>query len=318
MASPKGSTEILAALKREGCVIQEYGDWRNHNRNHVGSWGPVHGCMIHHTVSSTDDGSVALCYNGHSTLPGPLCHGVGRNDGRIALVGHGRANHAGSGDDDVLQAVVNETALPADNEANTDGNRHFYGLEIVNRGNGTDTYPWVQYVQAVKWATAHCRMHGWSEKSVIGHKEWQPGKIDPLGPVIGPDGNRFDFTMNRFRADVKAALALPAGAWQGTAQEEEEVTPEDIEKVADRVVEKLFAADVVPAVAPPDENADWHDGNTTWTYKYAVHAPIVTGREALRRVRAIEEKVNSLSVGGVDVNALAEAVVAKLAGELSD
>lgn len=40
------------------------------------------------------------------------------------LVGYGRANHAGLGDDDVLRAIVDETALPPDNEANTDGNRH--------------------------------------------------------------------------------------------------------------------------------------------------------------------------------------------------
>lgn len=320
MATPKGSAEILAALKREGCAIQEYGNWSSHNRNHVGAWGPVHGVVIHHTVSSGDDGSVALCYNGHSNLPGPLCHGVGRNDGRIALVGHGRANHAGSGDDDVLQAVINETSLPADNEANTDGNRHFYGLEIVNMGNGSDTYPWVQYVAAVKWATAHCRMHGWSEKSVIGHKEWQPGKIDPYGPVVGPDGKHFDFTMDRFRADVKAALALAPGGWGGTSQEEEDValSADDIDKVADKVIEKLFAADVIPAVAPPYENADWHDGNRTWSFKYAVQTPIVSVREALARVKAIEEKVDSLSVGGVDVNALATAVVAKFSEELTD
>ena len=330
MASPKGSTEILAALKREGITVQEYGDWRNHNRNHVGSWGPVHGVVIHHTVSSGDDGSVALCYNGHSSLPGPLCHGVGRNDGRIALVGHGRANHAGSGDDDVLAAVIAETALPADNEANTDGNRHFYGLEIVNDGNGVDTYPWVQYVAAVKWATAHCRMHGWSERSVIGHKEWQPGKVDPLGPVIGPDGVRFDFTMTRFRADVKSALALPAGVWTGTAQEEEDVALSAEDKVwikaeLKALVEEIFDYDTVPAVAPPDENADWHDGNVNWSFRYAVHSPNVVGRETRRLVRGLETsvadlkaKVDALSTGGVDTDALAVAVVRKFSEELTD
>lgn len=317
MASPIGSAALLTVLKAEGCVIQEYGSWETHNRNHVGAWGPVYGVMIHHTVSSGDDGSVALCYNGHSTLPGPLCHAVGRNDGKIALVGHGRANHAGSGDDDVLAAVIAEQGLPADNEANTDGNRHFYGLEIVNKGDGVDTYTWAQYVGAVKWATALCRHHGWSEKSVIGHKEWQPGKIDPLGPVLRPDGSTFEFTMDRFRADVKAALALAPGAWQKHEEEDVALSAEDIDKVADRVVEKLFAADVVPAVAPPDNNDDW-DTNKTWSFKYAVHTPIVTGREALRRVKAIEAKVDALTTGGVDVDALAAAVVAKLAGELTD
>lgn len=217
MATPKSADTILRALEAEGVDAYGHRSWRTNNRNHKGLWGGVNGVMIHHTVSSGDNASVELCYNGHSALPGPLCHGVGRNDGRVALVGHGRANHAGMGDADVLRAVINETALPADNQANTDGNRHFYGLEIVNLGNGRDTYTWKQYVAAVKWATAHCRMHGWGYRSVIGHKEWQPGKIDPYGPVIGPDGKQFAFTMDRFRADVRAALALPAGKWNGKA-----------------------------------------------------------------------------------------------------
>ena len=311
MASPKGSSDILAALKREGCVIQEYGDWRNHNRNHVGAWGPVYGVMIHHTVTSTDDGSVALCYNGHSALPGPLCHAVGRNDGKIALVGHGRANHAGFGDDDVLAAVIAERDLPADNEANTDGNRHFHGLEIVNQGNGTDTYPWVQYVGAVKWATAHCRLYGWSEKSVIGHKEWQPGKIDPYGPVIGPSGTRFDFTMNRFRADVKAALALPAGAW-GTEEEDMALSADDIQKVAKAVWDMQFESPVDPD--GPDREA-----NAFLRWADVRHVQNKERFDAVTaKVDAVQAKVDSISVGGVDLDALAEKVADKLAERLSE
>ena len=48
------------------------------------------------------------------------------------LVGHGRANHAGLGDGDVLRAVIVEKRLPPDNEANTDGNAAFYGFECEN------------------------------------------------------------------------------------------------------------------------------------------------------------------------------------------
>jgi hypothetical protein len=323
MATPKGSNDILAALKREGITVQEYGSWRTHNRNHVGTFGPVHGVMIHHTVSSGDEGSVALCYNGHSTLPGPLCHGVGRNDGRIALVGHGRANHAGLGDDDVLRAVIAETALPADNEANTDGNRHFYGLEIVNDGNGRDTYPWVQYVAAVKWATVHCRIHGWTERSVIGHKEWQPGKIDPYGPVIGPDGTRFDFTMNRFRADVKAALALPAGGWPRQQEQKEEWEMADFKtelvaalktpEVKEWLMRALFRTDgVVESPTGPDSaNPHW------WVESYFV-AGYNDTQELKGEVAAVKAKVDSLAVSGVDLDALAEKVADKLAERLAD
>lgn len=206
MATPLTASTLLAALRAEGCKVVEHRSWRTHNRNHKGPWGPVNGVMIHHTVSSGEDSSVQLCYNGHASLPGPLCHTVGGKSGQLYMVGHGRANHAGSGDDDVLSAVVNETALPADNETNADGNRHFYGLEIVNLGNGKDTYPAIQYDAAVRWAAALCRAHGWGAQSVIGHKEWQPGKIDPHGPVEG----RGSFDMNVFRRDVAERLKHPA------------------------------------------------------------------------------------------------------------
>lgn len=206
MATPLSASALLAALKAEGCQVVEYRDWRTHNRNHKGAWGPVHGVVIHHTVSSGEENSVALCYNGHASLPGPLCHTVGGKSGKLYMVSAGRANHAGSGDDDVLRAVINETALPADNEANTDGNARFYGIEIVNLGNGRDEYPAVQYDAAVRWAAAICRAHGWGAASVIGHKEWQPGKIDPHGPVEG----RGQFDMNAFRRDVAERLTHPA------------------------------------------------------------------------------------------------------------
>ncbi|MEV8395909.1 MULTISPECIES: peptidoglycan-binding protein [unclassified Streptomyces] len=196
MATPLTADRLLAALRNEGLRVVEHRSWRTHNRNHKGLWGPMHGVMIHHTVTSGTESSVELCYNGHSSLPGPLCHGVIAKDGTVYLVGNGRANHAGLGDDDVLQAVTAERTLPADNEANTDGNRYFYGFECVNLGNGTDPWPAAQLEAIEKAAAAICRAHGWTQRSVIGHKEWQPGKIDPRG-----------FTMESMRARIGERLA---------------------------------------------------------------------------------------------------------------
>ncbi|WP_046501608.1 peptidoglycan-binding protein [Streptomyces odonnellii] len=196
MATPLTAEKLLKALKDEGLTVVEHRSWRTHNRNHKGPWGPLHGVMIHHTVTEGTGASVDLCYNGHSTLPGPLCHGVIAKDGTVYLVGNGRANHAGSGDDDVLEAVVDERALPAANEVNTDGNRYFYGFEAINLGNGTDPWPAAQLEAIEKASAAICRAHGWTHRSVIGHKEWQPGKIDPRG-----------FTMDSMRERVAVRLA---------------------------------------------------------------------------------------------------------------
>ncbi|MFJ8603379.1 peptidoglycan-binding protein [Streptomyces shenzhenensis] len=197
MAAPMSAAEFLASLRAEGLTVVEVGDWRDHNRK--GAWGPVHGVMIHHTVTKGTAATVAICRDGHSNLPGPLCHGVIAKDGTVHLVGYGRANHAGLGDGDVLQAVIAERALPADNEANTDGNARFYGFECENLGDGKDPWPEAQLDAIERVAAAICRAHGWGERSVIGHLEWQPGKVDPRG-----------FTMDSMRARI--ASRLKAGA----------------------------------------------------------------------------------------------------------
>ncbi|MEU6806472.1 N-acetylmuramoyl-L-alanine amidase [Streptomyces neyagawaensis] len=195
MAPPMSAARFLDILKDEGVTVVEVGDWEHHNRNHKGPWGPVHGVMIHHTVTSGSERTVRICRDGYSGLPGPLCHGVITKDGRVHLVGYGRANHAGSGDDDVLRAVIAETALPPDNEANTDGNRHFYGFECENLGDGLDPWPEPQLEAIERVSAAVCRHHGWTERSVIGHLEWQPGKVDPRG-----------FTMTSMRSRIRDRL----------------------------------------------------------------------------------------------------------------
>ncbi|MFD6421544.1 peptidoglycan-binding protein [Streptomyces sp. NPDC060198] len=182
MSTPLTADALVAALRAEGVKVVEYKSWRTNNRDHKGPWGPVNGVMIHHTVTSGTPNSVELCYSGRSDLPGPLCHGVIDKEGTVHLVGNGRANHAGLGDGDVLRAVIAEAAaLPADNEADTDGNARFYGFECVNLGDGQDPWPAAQLEAIEKVSAAICRAHGWTERSVVGHLEWQPGKVDPRG-----------------------------------------------------------------------------------------------------------------------------------------
>ncbi|MFD9319279.1 N-acetylmuramoyl-L-alanine amidase [Streptomyces sp. NPDC060053] len=195
MATPLTAATVLAALRAEGVTVVEVGDWRNHNRAGHGAWGPVHGVVVHHTVTSGTAGSVAICRDGYAGLPGPLCHGVIDKQGVVHLVGWGRTNHAGSGDGDVLKAVIAERALPAPNENDTDGNARFYGFECVNLGDGKDPWPDAQLEAMVRAAAALCRAHGWSAASVIGHKEWTNTKTDPRG-----------FTMADFRKRVTARL----------------------------------------------------------------------------------------------------------------
>jgi hypothetical protein len=187
MATPMSAADFLNVLRDEGLDVAQVGNWRTHNRNSKGPWGPVNGVMIHHTVTRGAAATVELCRKGHSALPGPLCHGVITKDGRVHLVGYGRANHAGLGDPDVLRAVIAERQPPADNEATTDGNRHFYGWECENMGDGKDPWPAAQIEAIVRVITALCRHHDWTARSAIRHLDWQPGKVDPRGPGMNWD-----------------------------------------------------------------------------------------------------------------------------------
>lgn len=208
MATPLSADAMLSALRAEGVNVRENTGWRTHNRNHKGAWGPVEGVVIHHTAGRD---SLRFCIDGNASLPGPLCHAHLAKNGTLTVIANGRANHAGSFAANAHNAVLNASSthpLPAATEP-IDGNRHYYGIEVENLGNGTDQYPAEQYDQTVRWAAAICRAHGWSAQRVIGHKEGTRRKIDPHGPVAG----RGDFDMNTFRADVAARLrrgAVPA------------------------------------------------------------------------------------------------------------
>lgn len=305
MATPMTPDRLVQVLRDEGLKVVEYKNWRTNNRNHKGLWGPVHGVVVHHTVTKGTAHTVELCYSGHSTLPGPLCQIVIAKDGTVYLVGNGRANHAGSGDGDVFRAVVNEIApLPAANEADWDGNRHFYGLECENLGDGKDPWPTVQLAAIEKTAAAICREHGWTHRSVIGHKEWQPGKVDPRG-----------FSMDWMREIIEHRLSS-----NPTQEDDMPLSKEDIEKVADAVIRKIghvWSVDVIPAARPPHANEDYQS-NPTWSPKYAIQTTIETGRQTLGEVQKMSKALTDTGLTDAQMDALADKLLDKMHGRLQD
>ncbi|WP_109030177.1 peptidoglycan recognition protein family protein [Streptomyces rubrogriseus] len=302
MAAPLPYATFLRVLRAEGLtVIEHKTDGRSpadHNRNHKGAWGPVHGVLLHHTVTSGHDRTIEICRTGHSTLPGPLCHGVICKQGHIHVVGYGRANHAGLGDDDVLQAVINEHALPPDNEANTDGNRHFYGFECENLGDNKDPWPAVQVDAMVRAAAALLRAHGWNKNgagaiSAIAHAEWQPGKVDPRGP--GYPGHA------GIRSRVAERLKHPASWSPGSTAPTKPTTPNPPQE------EDMDAGDVWGFHGKlPDGKPDPAD-------------VLAYVRGTNGSVRAVAEKVDALTakVDGVERQPLTDDQVAAIASAVA-
>ncbi|MGW9371203.1 N-acetylmuramoyl-L-alanine amidase [Streptomyces xanthophaeus] len=230
MAAPLSADRFLAALLAEGVRVQEHPGWRTHTRTASGRpWGPVHGVLVHHTVSSGSANTVRICRDGYSGLPGPLCQGVITKDGVFHLIGYGRCNHAGGGDPDVLAAVQTESygdRPPVPNVGNVDGidgNARFYGWECENLGDGKDPWPAAQLDTIERASAAVCRAHGWSAKSVIGHKEWSDDKSDPT------------FAMPGMRQRITARLSGTPTTPTTPPQQEDTVTPAELDAIASAV-----------------------------------------------------------------------------------
>lgn len=90
MAKPLSASRLVEILRAKGVTVHEVRNWRTHNRDAKGPWGPMNGVMIHHTVTLGTDSSVALCYDGYAPPPGPLCHGVIDKKWHVHMVGNGR------------------------------------------------------------------------------------------------------------------------------------------------------------------------------------------------------------------------------------
>lgn len=186
MARPMTPDETLRALTQWHVRFLSVDGWRTRNRNHVGSWGPVHGLMLHHTGDDADDRTdLRVVTRGRSDLPGPLAQFGCDDEGTIWLIGCGRANHAGGGDPRVLRAVVEESYVDrpprprqhTGSAGSTDGNDNFYGVETFYGGARAPTRQARRSL--VLLAAAICDHHGWTAKSVIGHEEWSDHKSDP-------------------------------------------------------------------------------------------------------------------------------------------
>ncbi|GAA2945901.1 MULTISPECIES: peptidoglycan recognition protein family protein [Streptomyces] len=322
MATPLSAAVLVAALRAEGVTVVEVGNWRTHNRNSKGAWGPVHGSIVHHTVTEGTASTVATCRDGYAGLPGPLCHGVIAKNGAVHLVGYGRANHAGGGDPRVLEQVIDESygtrpSVPTKGNSNgVDGNARFYGWECENLGDGKDPWPAAQYDAIVRVQAALIRAHrakgddwGLEAKSVIGHLEWSADKIDPRG-----------FGMPALRADVAERLAHPASWNPGSAN-----TPSEEDDMPLTVADLKLLATKDGVFRAPTDAADYSPDPADARHYWSLGTHVATQTEGIRAVRR-EVAANTAAITalaglvgtGVDTAAVVAAVQAAITDAVID
>lgn len=313
MATPLTPDQFVNALRAEGLRVVTVSEWRTHNRNHKGAWGPVHGIMFHHTAGGSS-GAVDYCYEGSSELPGPLCQGVVTKDGTVYVISAGRSNHAGGGDPNVLAAVTDERygdrpPVPHQHQGTAgavDGNAHFYGFECVNMGDGKDQWPAVQVEAMVRAGAALSRAYGWTEKSNIAHREWSDYKPDPAGP--GMPG------MPEFRARIKERLARGPSWSPGTTAPVPPATGTPMTAPARSLLkrsEDLTLLENIPQTVywtteyPDDANGHGEGGKTVGTnirYSAVINLRIAgLGREEVVEVYAAEEDANGVLMGESEI-----------------
>ena len=278
---------LVSALRKAGLTVKGYGNWKA--RDSSGGWNP-RGIMNHHTASGAIASSQnRLLANGRAGLPGPLCHISIERDGTVRMIGWGNANHAGLGDPDVLRAVANESYATdplVANQSTADGNVGFYGIEVQHVGTH-GRYPLAQIEALVTTNAVICKLHGWSAKSCIHHREWTSRKIDMSW-------------RGALRSRIQTLLDTPKG----------------VEPLANVLLEKLYLTS--PTARRHNQAANADDTRTReapWTLLQWSWWQGWANAVTLGEIKALVSKPVQVEI---DTDKIAAAVAAVLADDIAD
>lgn len=265
--------ELVSVLRARGVTVHEWDGWNGRTNNRDRPHIEINGAIIHHTGSNYGGAYEGLVRSTQAWARGnALCNFAGNSDGSLTVIATGVTWHAGGG------FGPNQGPL-----APYAANRNYYtvGLEIVYPGNSPMTPE--QYKTATKFAKAVADTFcGGDIEYVRGHGEvngiGQEGKWDP---GYKP-GQMID--MDKFRADA---------------------------------IEMKEADDM--ALTPDDGNVEWsvldpYNEGKVETHKVAdwVGLAAIHSAENALKLQRLEDKVDAIALGGVDINALADALIARI------
>lgn len=210
--------QTIAALEKWGVPYVEEDGWKTRGRpRSTGAYGDMHGITNHHTATPNTSKASAvnrLLRVGRPDLPGPLAQFGTQRNGKVALIAHGRSNHAGAVRPAVLKAFLADAVVkrPKTTLGETvDANAFLYGNEVHNDGHGG--YTEAQLLSIVLLNAAICDFHGWSANACAQHFTITRRKVDMAkisGKVRNPDGLNMDRWLRR---EVAIALAGGPGSY---------------------------------------------------------------------------------------------------------
>src|SRR6478609_7027000 len=205
---------VVGQLRAWGFKVTEWSGC--YGRSNGGGWSagvPV-GHINHHYVCSLnpDQGYINnLCTNlanGKTVQWFADVHGV------AYLIGTGPMNHAGTGNQSVLDRTRNDQpppSNPASSAGSISGNSHYSGTECQHPGDST---PWPAPMLDVMVAinAAEFIQWGYSANRAINHSEWSNRKIDmSAGGGVNSDGWSAAELRRRVAARMTGSTAPPTG-----------------------------------------------------------------------------------------------------------
>lgn len=193
--------QVVQELKKSPTAIWQTANWTTADVQGR-TWTPV-GVMVHHTAMSSPlsvrAAQIANRFNG------PLCNFIVRKVRQVDLVCDGYAYDSGMGNAVVLNEVK-QGIFPGGNAKargllnnDTNGNQWFIDIEVDHVGDGSAIAP-ASYYALIDLLVSICLVYGFTDKQVIGHKEWTSRKVDP-------NWADDEHEMTRIRQDVASRLS---------------------------------------------------------------------------------------------------------------
>lgn len=248
--------DLVTILRNAGCTVAENSTtngWQRRARSSGGFSAPPLGVWWHHTASSTTPQS-DLSWMINGCPDAPVGNMLLDRTGTFWPVAGGASNCAGKGG----PHTFSRGTAPLD-QGNTTG----FQIEAANSGLG-EAWPQAQVDAYYRGSNALNAFVGNQPTDVISHQVWAPTrKIDPAtaAAVQGPWKPRSCTSSGTWNLDdIKAECARRAAS---PDQGDDEVTDEDIERIARRAAQLVWEyplADYVGREAGDPNASQWSGG----------------------------------------------------------